>query len=168
MKQSVIAALLATALFACPAQSFASAAITMQAGSKIVEITGDDIHQLQTAMHTALATDAIKVHVTLKKASEMPAYAPDWYYAGLSSDSAAADRPQINVWIRADLKGSDQQHAIEESIMLGLMDGNYAGAGMKEAYDLYANLDANLGANAANPVLNRQKLAVALQKALYP
>lgn len=158
-------AVFAALLFALPATSYGDDVLTVQTGDRTITVNQNDLRQLLNALHTALSPADNKVMVALKKPSEMPSYAPDWYYAGLTPGSNGAG-PAITVWVRDDLKGDIAESAMAKSFMLGLMDGNYAGTDMKQLYDAYAKLDAAQGPNAPNPFVNRQKLADALQKAL--
>jgi hypothetical protein len=127
-----------------------------------VTITPADITQLLTALHTALKPNdsTIPIMVSLKSSSEMPAYDPQWHYAGIQEQSNGVKA--MNVWIDSTLKGTDQQNAIEASFLLALTDGVYGGKAFKQLFDIYAAKDAQLPSNSPDPALNRQKYAAAL------
>jgi hypothetical protein len=127
-----------------------------------VTLTDADVKQLLTAMHTALKPNdnTIPITVQLKPAGQMPAYAPDWYYAGITTSSAGVKT--LNVWTNAALEGTALQNALEASFLLALCDGGYGGTNFKQLYDVEAAKDAQLPAGSPNPFLNRQKMGVAL------
>lgn len=126
-----------------------------------VTVTGADITQLVTALHTALKPNdsTIPILVSLKTAGEMPAYDPSWHYGGIQQRNGTKT---MVVWLNSDLKGAEQQNAILASFLLAITDGGYGGAAFKRLYDIYAARDAQLPANAADPFLNRHKYAAAL------
>lgn len=133
-----------------------------------VTITGADITQLLTALHTALQPNdsTIPLAVVLKSASEMPAYDRQWHYAGIHEQKSGAQA--MYVWLNADLKGADQQSAIEAAFLLALTDGVYGGKAFKQLYDIYAAKDAQLPSDATDPFLNRHKFAAALVEMVQP
>lgn len=127
-----------------------------------VTITRADIAQLLTALHTALKPNdsTIPIVVSLKAPSEMPAYDPQWHYAGIQEQNSGVRA--MTIWINSNLKSADQQNAIEASFLLALTDGGYGGKAFKQLYDIYAAKDAQLPPDAPDPFLNRQKFAAAL------
>ncbi|HEV3090554.1 MAG TPA: hypothetical protein VGX91_03820 [Candidatus Cybelea sp.] len=132
-----------------------------------VTITAADITQLLTALHKALKPNdsTIPIMVSLKSSSEMPAYDPQWHYAGIQEQSNGVKA--MSVWIDSGLKGTDQQNAIEASFLLALTDGGYGGKAFKQLYDIYAAKDAQLPPSSPDPALNRQKYAAALVNMLH-
>ncbi len=90
----------------------------------------------------------------------MPAYDPQWHYAGIQEQNSGVRA--MTIWINSNLKSADQQNAIEASFLLALTDGGYGGKAFKQLYDIYAAKDAQLPPDAPDPFLNRQKFAAAL------
>lgn len=133
-----------------------------------VTITSGDITQLLTALNTALQPNdgTIPLVVVLKSVGEMPAYDKQWHYAGIQEQKPGVKA--MYVWANADLKGADQQNAIEAAFLLALTDGGYGGKAFKQLYDIYAAKDAQLPSDAPDPFLNRQKFAAALVNMVQP
>ena len=133
-----------------------------------VTITNGDISQLLTSLHTALQPNdsTIPLIVTLKPASEMPPYDKQWHYAGIHEQKPGVQA--MYVWINSELKGADQQNAIEAAFLLALTDGGYGGKAFKQLYDIYAAKDAQLPSDSTDPFLNRQKFAAALVNMVQP
>jgi hypothetical protein len=131
-----------------------------------VTVTSADIATLLTALHTVLKPNdsTIPIEVSLKTLGEMPAYDPQWHYAGIQDQNGV--RVMV-VWINSKLSGTDQQSAIEASFLLALADGGYGGSAFKQLYDIYAAKDARLPANTPDPFLNRRKFATALVDMLH-
>lgn len=126
-----------------------------------VDISSADITQLLTALHTALKPNdsTIPIVVGVKPATDMPAYAKQWYYARIQDKDGTRT---MHVWFSNDLKGSDQERALEAGFLLALAAGGYGGKVFKQLYDLSAAKDAQLPSDASNPFINRQQLATKL------
>lgn len=126
-----------------------------------VDVSSADITQLLTAMHIALKPNdsTIPIVVGVKPATDMPAYAKQWYYAGIQEKDGTRT---MHVWFSADLKGADLQRALEAGFLLALADGGYGGKAFKQLYNLSAAKDAQLPSDASNPFVNRQQLATKL------
>jgi len=139
-----------------------SAAIAQTEGASTVSISKDDIAQLLSALHTALKENdtTIPIVVSLKAPSEMPAYDPKSHYAGSTNDGSV----KLHVWIANDLKGPEMEQALEQSFILAVADGGYAGPNIKKLYDESAQKDARLPAGAADPYANRHKLGQMLSQ----
>jgi hypothetical protein len=133
-----------------------------------IAITSGDVTQLLAELHTALKPNdsTIPLAVALKPASEMPPYDKQWHYAGIQEEKPGVQT--MYVWINADLKGADQQNAIEAAFLLALTDGGYGGKTFKQLYDIYASKDAKLPSDTPDPFLNRQKFAAALVNMVQP
>jgi hypothetical protein len=133
-----------------------------------VTITSGDITQLLRALDTALDPNdrTIPLIVVLKSAGDMPAYDKESHYAGIKEQKPGVQA--MYVWINADLKGADQQKAIEAAFLLALTDGGYGGRAFKQLYDICAAKDAQLPSDAADPFLNRQKFVAALVNMVQP
>ncbi|HEY1681437.1 MAG TPA: hypothetical protein VGF98_07380 [Candidatus Tumulicola sp.] len=131
-----------------------------------VQITEADVKQLLTALHTALKPNdsTIPLHVAIKPAPQMPKYASDWFYAGISTSSSGSRT--MTVWTNTDLNGDALRNAITASFLVALSDGGYGGTAFKQLYDVEAARDAQLPSDAPNPYLNRQKLGAALSDLL--
>ena len=75
---------------------------------------------LLTALHTALnpKDTTIPIVVSLKPASDMPSYDPQWHYAGIAASQAGAKT--MSVWFNRDLKGPALETAIAQAISSGI------------------------------------------------
>jgi hypothetical protein len=158
-------ALLAVCIIALYAYSTVSAA-TDSVQIEGVTITADDMRRLFAALNLALKPNdsTIPILVSMKKASEMPPYDPQYHYLGISKDAKGAR--QMRVWINGDLSDKDSTDAIAAAFFLAIADGGYAGPAFKSLYDVFAKEDAQLSPNAPDPFLNRHRFAAALVKEL--
>ncbi|HEX5275097.1 MAG TPA: hypothetical protein VFW34_07465 [Candidatus Rubrimentiphilum sp.] len=127
-----------------------------------VTITTGDVRRLFEALRAALKPDdkTIPIIVSVKKASEMPSYDPQYHYLGISQDAKGAR--QMRVWLNKDLSAKDSTNAIAAAFFLAITDGGYAGPAFKTLYDVFDKEDAQLPANAPDPFLNRHRFAAAL------
>lgn len=133
-----------------------------------VTITPNDISQLLAALNTALKPNdsTIPIIISLKTAGEMPAYDPDWHYAGIQDQSSGVKA--MIIWINSGLKDAALKNALTSSILLALADGGYGGKAFKQLYDIEEEKDAQLPTSAPDPFLNRRKLAAALMNLIQP
>lgn len=145
-----------------------SAASAQTSGVQIegMTLTAADMEQLFTALSQALKPNdtTIPIFVSEKKPAEMPAYDQQSHYAGM--EKGVNGSVKLFVWINGDLTGKDMDNAISSAFMLAITDGGYAGPAFKKLYDTMAQEDAQLPVGAADPFLNRHRLAAALVKQL--
>ena len=127
-----------------------------------VTVTSADVHEFLAALHQALQPNdaTVPVFVSVKPASQMPAYDQHAHYAGM--EKMASGAIHLNIWVDADLKGDMLQNALLAAFALAVADGGYGGSAFKQLYDIYAARDAQLPADAPDPYLNRHKFAAAL------
>lgn len=130
-----------------------------QGRSDVPTLSTPQMRQLLKALHQAFQKDDPTVMVAFKDPAQMPAYAPDWYYAGATPNGAS--KP-FTVWLRKGMTKDQMEPAVVQSFILAVMDAGLAGTDLKALYDSSATKDTTAGSNAANPLANRQKLAAAL------
>lgn len=149
-------------LFASPSARAAADSVQIEG----VTITAQDMHQLFAVLHSAMQPNdmTVPIEVSIKKTAEMPSYDQQYHYAGVEQDAKGAR--VLHVWINGDLKANDQENAIAAGFMLAVTDGGYAGADLKNLYDVFAREDAQLPVNAPDPFLNRHRFAAALVRQL--
>lgn len=130
-----------------------------------VTFTTGEMLRLFAGFHAALDPQDKSVHllVTSTSPAEMPPYDPQWHYGGVQVRPDGT--PAITIWIVQGIPKASIERAIEAGVFLGLADSGYCGSKWKALYDQSAAADARLGANAADPFVNRRALALQLSEA---
>jgi|ERR1700693_1542308 len=114
----------------------------------------DDVRALLKAAHCELSPLCSQVHVQSVPASQIPSYDPVVHYVGLGSDTHVAI-----LRVNKDASRGSLEKAFFDGMLLACMDDGEAGPKWKSLYDLAAAADAKLPTDAADPYLNRHKLA---------
>ncbi|MBV9097702.1 MAG: hypothetical protein JO079_06570 [Frankiaceae bacterium] len=97
--------------------------------------------------------------IVTKKQSEMPAFDPDFHYAG--SDGAPG-QPQLTMWISDRLNGRAPRAVMESAAILGLLDSGFGGAQFQRVYAAARKDDLALGPAETDTWKNRRALSVRL------
>ncbi|MHB8462852.1 MAG: hypothetical protein ACYDA1_09410, partial [Vulcanimicrobiaceae bacterium] len=66
--------------------------------------------------------------------------------------------PTISIWVCGNLSANEQRAALNDGVLMGLLDSGMGGAALQKAYDIANAADAALGANTSDPFLNRRNL----------
>jgi hypothetical protein len=148
---------------ASPTPAPAASPTTTPASIQIqgVTVTMADIAQLVAAVHQALQPNEMTVPIIIeaKSSTEMPSYDPVAHYVGIQDQ---AGKKVMVVWLNSTDKADTFRDAKAGAFALAITDGGYAGPAFKQLYDVYAEQDAKLPANAPDPYLNRHRFASAL------
>ena len=110
---------------------------------------------VMTAFTPAKAAHPSTVFVT-KSQREMPAYDPDWHYAGSATN--AFGQPELTIWRSARLGDRAPRDLMESTAAIGLLDAGYGGPRLQAAYAKAKAADAALGPDASNPWKYRRAL----------
>lgn len=97
--------------------------------------------------------------IVTKDQSEMPAYDPDFHYAGTDR---APDQPQLTMWVAKRLEGKAPRAVMESAAILGLLDSGLGGVHFQAVYDAARKADLALGPAATDPCQHRRELAARL------
>lgn len=120
---------------------------------------------LNIAIHAAIAggKDPKLPHVLeiMKGGNEMPPYDWAWHYAGKQPQNGVNT---IVVWVCANLSPQEQNRALHQAALLGLLDSGHGGAVLQRAYAAALAADKALGPQAPDPFLNRRNLVYAMSK----
>lgn len=164
----LIIALLTTAAFARGDVSPNPSPSVTSTAEPSVEIEGTSftLKEISTMVASTMVAAMPKVkgalvHADIKTvpASELPAYAPLWYYAGGPMQTRDGV-PVFTVQISESITDKDQRiHAMLSALALGAADSGAAGPKWKQLYDRELAADAALGPKALDPYRNRRALA---------
>jgi hypothetical protein len=124
-----------------------------------LSFNASDFMQLFTALQHDGASPDYTFAMVIKKSADMPAYDPQFYYAGMGLDKKFPDRPTI--WISDAAKTLDHPtytQGLLGAMALMAMDNGHAGEKWKNAYDIAATADAQLDAARSDRYLNRHLL----------
>jgi hypothetical protein len=97
--------------------------------------------------------------IVAKKPGEMPAFDPDFHYAGTDG---APDQPKLTMWVAERLEGKAPRSLMESAAILGLLDSGMGGAPLQQVYAAARKDDLALGPAAADTWKNRRALCIRL------
>ncbi len=97
--------------------------------------------------------------IVTKKQSEMPAFDPDFHYAGTDG---ASDSPKLTMWISDRLGGKAPRDTMQSAAILGVLDSGLGGPQLQQVYAAARNDDLALGPAATDTWKNRRALAMRL------
>jgi hypothetical protein len=97
--------------------------------------------------------------IVTKKQSEMPAFDPDYHYAGTDG---TPDKPHLTMWISDRLGGKAPRLALESAAILGILDSGMGGPQLQQVYAAARKDDLALGPAAPDAWKNRRALSVRL------
>ncbi|MGC8484104.1 MAG: hypothetical protein ACP5O6_00510 [Candidatus Baltobacteraceae bacterium] len=97
----------------------------------------------------------------LKGGDEMPPYFPYWAYAGKTTQNGV---PTVTTWVCGNLSPAEQQAAMTDGTLMGLLDSGLGGPALQKAYAAASAADTALGPNAADPFTNRRRLVLEIAK----
>ena len=95
--------------------------------------------------------------ILTKKQSEMPAFDPDFHYAGTDG---APDSPKLTMWVSDRLGGKPPHEAMLSAAILGVLDSGLGGPQFQQVYAAARNDDLALGPAATDGWKNRRALAM--------
>jgi hypothetical protein len=97
--------------------------------------------------------------IVTKKQSEMPAFDPDFHYAG---NDGAPGSPQLTMWISDRLGGKAPRTTMESAAILGVLDAGWGGPQFQQVYAAARKDDLALGSAATDTWKNRRALSLRL------
>jgi len=97
--------------------------------------------------------------IVTKKQSEMPAFDPDFHYAG---NDGSPDQPKLTMWVSDRLGGKPPHDAMTSAAILGILDSGLGGPQFQQVYAAARKDDLALGPAATDTWKNRRALSARL------